>query len=177
MRCFLVPMLVLSFLLLGAGCEEPKGLQIGDLAPEVSDLDIHGNSVSLSRLKGRIVLICFWTDSCCGESLKRLETLYCRHQSRGLEILAINELNSKQEVAAFASRNRLTFAMLTDADSVLFKRYQVRGFPTFFLLDGRGMVRQKILGELPRAKIEQLVQRQFEIQKKAEESYEKIHAR
>ena len=170
-------MLVLSFLYLGAGCQERQGLQIGDLPPEISGVDIHGSPVSLSLLKGRTVLICFWTDSCCGESLKRLETLYSRYRSNGLEILAINELNSKREVAAFASSNSLTFTLLADADSVLFKRYQVRGFPTLFLLDGHGMVRQKVLGELPIAKIDQLIQRQFEIQKTAEESYEKIHVR
>jgi peroxiredoxin len=173
----LLSALVLATLLLCTGCDEKKGVKIGDNPPAISDNDIHGEFVSLAQLKGKIVIVYFWTNSCCGDSLKELEPIYSRNKYKGLEILAINEMDSRKDVESYALNNRLTFTMLTDEHSMLFKQYKVLGFPTVFILDRSGIVREKILGDVQIAKLEKLVLRQFDIQKKAEESYEKVHAR
>jgi len=172
-----VPIIVLAALLLCTGCEEKKGVKIGDTAPSISGNDIHGNFMSLAGLKGKIVVVYFWTDSCCGESLKQLEPFYSRNKDRGLEIIAVNEMDTKEAVQSIASRNRLTFTMLSDEHSMLFKHYNVLGFPTILILDKYGVVREKILGDMQTAKLEKLIERHIDNRKKAEGSYEKIHAR
>jgi peroxiredoxin len=138
------------------GCENGQGVKIGGAPPEISGTDIHGGYVSLRKFKGKVVVIYFWTDSCCGGSLKQLVPLYDRHRYDGLEIIAINELGTKQDVARYAKDNTLTFTMLTDERSMLLKQYQVFGFPTIFILDRNGIVREKIMGDIQTAKLEKL---------------------
>lgn len=172
-----VSIVVLALLLLCTGCEEKKGVKIGDTAPSISGNDIQGNYISLAQMKGKTVVVYFWTDSCCGENLKQLEPFYSRNKDRGLEIIAINEMDPKEAVQSFASRHGLTFTLLSDEHSMVFKHYNVLGFPTVLILDRYGVVREKILGEMQTAKLEKLIERQIESQKKAEGSYEKMHGR
>ena len=169
--------LMLASLVFFPGCEEKQGIKAGDTAPEFSGTDAHGQSVTLSQFKGNIVVLYFWTNSCCGDRLKFIEPLYSKNRQRGLAILAIDVGDPKEIVAAYARDNGLTFTMLTDQDGKIFRRYQLRGFPTIMILDKNGIVRQVVLGEVQPAQLERLVQRQFDLQKEAEAAYEKIHPR
>lgn len=153
---FLRAIFVLATWLLSAGCESQLGVKIGDTPPEISADDIRGEYVRLTRLKGKVVIIYFWSNSCCGGSLRQLEPLYNQHKDSGLEILAINELDSKKDVTLYAKNNGLTFTLLTDEYSMLFKTYRVLGFPTIFVLDRNGIVREKIMGDIQTAKLEKL---------------------
>jgi AhpC/TSA family len=82
---------VLVGLALSSGCEEKRGLKIGEAPPELSTNDIHEKHVSLSQFQGKVVIVCFWTDTCCGDTLKHLEPLYHQYQPKGLEVLAIHD--------------------------------------------------------------------------------------
>ena len=148
---------LLVILVFSAGCDETQGIRTGDNAPGISGNDIHGEYVSLDKFGGKVVVICFWTNSCCGGSLKQLVPLFNRYRNEGLEIIAINELDSVKDVASFARSNALAFTMLTDEHSLLFKQYRAFGFPTIFILDRNGIVREKVLGDIQPAKLESLV--------------------
>ena len=150
---------MLLFALAAAGCDENRGVRIGDAAPPIQGVAIGGTMVSPARLKGKTVVVYFWTDSCCGDSLKQLEPFYSRNKGRGLELVAINELDSKEAIASYAARHRLTFTMLSDEGSLLFKEYNVVGFPTVLILDQEGVVREKVLGDMPTTKLEKLIER------------------
>lgn len=65
--------------------------------------------------------------------------------------------------------------MLTDEHTTMFKQYQAFGFPTVFIIDRNGVIREKILGNIQVDKLEKLIQHQFDIQKEADASYEKQH--
>jgi len=172
---FFVVLFVLANLYYCLGCDNKQGGKIGDNAPDISANDIHGKYFSLSKLKGKVVVIYFWTNSCCGTNLKQLEPLYRQYKNNGLEILAINELDSKNVVESFARNNALTFTMLTDEKSMLFKHYEAFGFPTILILDGRGVIRNKILGDMQVENLQKLVVRQFNIQKEIDANYQKNH--
>ena len=150
---------MLLFALAAAGCDENRGVRIGDAAPPIQGAAIGGTTVSPARLKGKTVVVYFWTDSCCGDSLKQLEPFYSRNKGRGLELIAINELDSQEAIASYAARHRLTFTMLSDEGSLLFKEYNVVGFPTVLILDQEGVVREKVLGDMPTTKLEKLIER------------------
>ena len=170
-------LLVLASILFSFGCDTKKGLKVGDTAPAFSSTDTTGESVSLSQFKGKMVILYFWADSCCGERLKFIEPFYSKNKQKGLALLAIDVGDPKEVVAAYARNNRLTFTMLTDVDGKIFRQYQLRGFPTIMILDKNGIIRQVVLGEVQPAQLEKLVQRQFDVQKEVEAAYEKVHPR
>jgi peroxiredoxin len=149
-------LLLATLLLICTGCDSRSGGNIGDTPPGISGNDIRGEYVSLGQLKGKVVIVYFWDMSCCGDSLKQVEPFYRKYQDAGLNILAINEQSTEKDVASFAATNGLTFTMLTDEHSMLFKQYRAFGFPTIFILDRNGIVREKILGGIQTAKLEKL---------------------
>ena len=171
----LATIFALVSLALSSGCEEKHGLKIGDTPPELSTNDIHEKHVSLSQFQGKVVIVCFWADTCCGDTLKHLEPFYRQNQPKGLEVLAIDMGDPKNIVESYANTNAITFAMLTDEHSRIAKQFGVFGLPTIFILDRMGIVREKILGFIQIEKLEKLVERQFKIQKEIEANYEKTH--
>ena len=173
----LISILMLASLAFFTACENKQGIKIGDTPPVISGNDIHGEHINLSKLKGKIVVLYFWTNSCCGDSLKKLEPYYRENKDKGLAVLAVNVGDTKEIVEAYTKNNVLTFTMLTDEHEKLFKEYQVFGYPTIFILDKNGIVREKILGDIPTEKLQTLVVKQFKIQKEMEANYEKIHSR
>lgn len=159
------------------GCDS-KVVKVGEQAPPVSGKDIHGNPVSLDALRGKVVVLFFWTNSCCGGTLRDdLEPVFRRNKDKGLAVIAVNELDAEKDVAALAAKAGLSVPILLDPGSALAKKFLVFAFPTSFIVDRNGIVRQKVLGPIPAAKLEQLVFRQFEMQKQAEAAYEKSHHR
>lgn len=173
----LISISILASLFYFTGCEKKQLTKIGDTPPGISDIDIHGESITLSKLKGKIVVIYFWKNSCCGDSVKKLEPFYDKNKDKGLTILAVNVGDSKEIVESYAKNNSLTFVMLADEHSKLFNKYQVFGFPTIIILDKNGIVREKIHGDILIGQLQKLVEKHFNIQKEMEANYEKIHPR
>jgi len=171
----ILPLLLVA--LFSFGCDTKQAMKKGDSAPVFSTLDITGGTVSLSQNKGKIVVLYFWTNSCCADSLKLIEPFYHANKRYNLEVIAIDIGDTKEVVASYAKSNGLTFTMLADEHSTIYKQYQVFGFPTIFIIDKHGIIREKILGNIQNEQLEKLIQHQIDIQKKAEDSYEKTHSR
>ncbi|WP_041971040.1 peroxiredoxin [Geobacter sp. OR-1] len=171
-------LLLLCALSFFCSCDTQKrDIQTGEDAPLFSVADISGDLVSLTQLKGKIVVLYFWKNSCCGDSLKLLEPFYEANRHKKLAIIAINIGDTKEVVTSYATNNGLTFTMLADEHSGIFEQYQVFGFPTIFIIDKNGVIRNKILGNIQVDQLETVIQRQFALQKQAETSYEKNHPR
>ena len=176
-RFLLSFMVILISIVSLAGCDTRQGVKIGDNPPAISGADIHGNFVSLNQYKGKVVIIFFWTNSCCGDRVILLEPFYQKNKDKGLSLLAVNVGDSKEIVESYTKSNSLSFTFKTDEHAMTSTQYGVIGFPTTFILDRNGIVREKILGDIQPEKLQALVARQFKIQRDIEENYEKIHRR
>jgi peroxiredoxin len=106
-----------------------------------------------------------------------LEPFYRQNRGKGLEVLAVNVGDTKEIVESYTKANELTFTLLTDEHSKISKQYGIFGFPTIFILDKNGIIREKIHGDIPTDKLQKLVVKQFNIQKEIETNYENIHSR
>lgn len=152
---------MLAGLVLSSGCDDKRAVKTGDNAPAISNNDIYGTHVSLNQLKGKVVIIYFWTNSCCGHGVKQLEPFYRKYKKAGMDILAINEMDSTKKVAAYAKDNALTFTILKDEHSMLLRDYFAIGFPTILILDRNGIIREKINGNISMEKLQTLVEKQL----------------
>jgi peroxiredoxin len=155
------------------GCSSRQGVERGDEAPAFSAADIHGTTVDLAGMRGDVVVLYFWS-SCCSDSLKLVKRIYETNRQYGLHIIAINRSDAKA-TADYAARNGITFTMIADTTGKLHTTYRATGFPTIYIVDRSGIIREKILGDLGVPYLEKLVQRQIESRRKATESYEKLH--
>jgi peroxiredoxin len=139
------------------GCKETSVPKRGEVAPTISGNDVAGEYVNLNQLKGKVVVIYFWSSKCCGDKLKNLEPFYLQHKYDGLSVLAVEVGGSKEKIASFVHENKISFINLTDEYESLARSYRVIGFPTIFLIDKKGVLQKKVSGDLPVDQLSRLV--------------------
>jgi peroxiredoxin len=124
-------------------------IQVGDEAPNFTLRDLSGNLMSLSQLRGKVVLLNFWATWCgpCRVEMPAMEQLYRTLPRREFEILAVS---TDQQGAAvtrpFQREMGFTFPILHDSEYRVGLTYGARSIPITFMVDRRGIVRQKIFG-------------------------------
>lgn len=130
----------------------------GEPAPDFMLPNLQGEPVSLASLRGRPVIVYFWATWChyCLETMPELQSLRQQHQPAGLEILAVNILESADKVRAHARRHGLTLPILLDQEGRVTQNYAVRATPAYYLIDRSGNVREILIGA---AHPEELAQR------------------
>lgn len=131
-----------------------KPLAAGAQAPDWALATAAGDSVRLSGLRGRVVLLDFFFKSCvpCIEALPWLQRMHEQYGEQGLAVVGIDPYDASQQdaVAAFLSQRGVGYAVLF-ADRKVAKAYGVSSFPTLFLIDREGRiacVREGCTGEM-----------------------------
>ena len=112
--------------------------------------DLQGKTWTEADLKGRAVLLNFWASWCepCRSEMPSLQTLAEFHGPDKLLVLAINFKEPAQRAQRFVQGADLRLPVLLDTEGQLARQWEVKVFPTTFLIDRRGQPRQRIRGEL-----------------------------
>lgn len=121
-------------------------------APAFQLTDLEGNTVRLTDLKGKVVLINIWATWCppCVRETPRLVRLATQYQDQGLVILGVNTTYQDSETAVrnFAAREQISYPVLLDPDNVVGRLYPTRLMPSTFLIDQLGTIRAVRVGEI-----------------------------
>jgi peroxiredoxin len=136
-----------------------NGLTLGREAPDLTlDYLEGGGSVSLRELRGRVVLLNFWSAACppCREKMPVMQRLYEDLQQEGFLVLAVNVNDLPALAREFVVQNGYTFPVLKD-DGLVGRLYEVRYIPKTFLLDRDGVIRQIRVGALGEHEMRQMV--------------------
>jgi peroxiredoxin len=148
MRIFLA---VLAFLVLTAETPSPWGIEelIGRQAPDFALTDLKGDKISLSSFRGKVVLINFWATWCppCRDEMPSLNRLFKGLRNEGLAVLAVSTDKRLSDVKGYVSGHPVDFHVLIDAELKTSRRYKVFSMPTTFLLDRKGVIIKRYLGE------------------------------
>lgn len=113
---------------------------------------IENEMIQLSDLKGKKVVLNFWTSWCppCKEEMPQLNEYYEQYaDAHNVEILAINITDqefSVKDVKQFVQQYRVIFPVLLDETGKVSMDYAVLTIPTTFIINEEGMVVEKIVG-------------------------------
>jgi cytochrome c biogenesis protein CcmG, thiol:disulfide interchange protein DsbE len=138
----------------------------GFLAPDFSLMDLQGEKISLSELRGRPVLINLWATWCppCRAEMPAMQGVYEKYRDQGFTILAINATyqDSAPAAASFVDEYDLTFPVLMDTSGEVSRLYQMRALPTTFFVDSEGIIQEVVIGgpispALLQVRVEQLL--------------------
>ncbi|MDR2484194.1 MAG: TlpA family protein disulfide reductase [Treponema sp.] len=101
---------------------------------------LDGGALTLSSLKGKVVLLNFWATWCppCRQEMPSMEALYRRFKDMGLAFLAVDIQESNRQVGGFMKDFGLTFPVALDASGSISNKYGIRGIPTTFVIDRDG---------------------------------------
>lgn len=147
---------------------ERAGLQIGNLAPELSPspggdgslTDLAGRVIRSADFAGRPLWIVFWASWCipCREELPDLKAAFAAHADDGLAVLAIDFEESAEAVRAFATKNGLDYIIGLDPRGAVIERFGGWGLPTHYFVDRDGVIRGRYFGPLSRDQMETQLQ-------------------
>jgi thiol-disulfide isomerase/thioredoxin len=112
-------------------------------APEFKLANRAGGELSLSGLKGQVVMINFWASWCgpCRKEFPALDQIYSKYKPMGFQMVAINVESEKADAERFLGQTPVSFPILFDPDNKVSGNYGVSAMPTTFLVDRQGRLR------------------------------------
>jgi thiol-disulfide isomerase/thioredoxin len=118
---------------------------VGKRAPDFELDTLDGQTIVLSQLKGRLVLVNFWATWCgpCRHEMPFLQQLYEDWPGEELVLLTVNVGENSSQVAQFLQSEGFSFTVLLDGEATVAQRYSVTGIPTTFFIDKESLI-QKI---------------------------------
>ena len=108
--------------------------------------------VSLSSLKGKVVILDFWATWCgpCRESIPELEAVYKKYHGKGLEVFGMSVDDTATPIPATVKQLGITYPIVlaTGLPNVRDK-FQFRGIPHMYIVDKRGRIAASLDGYTP----------------------------
>lgn len=147
----------MSLLLVACAGDVAQPPAHGEPAPAFQASTLAGAPVRVpADYAGRVVALRFWADWCpyCRREMAELGPVHARLHGKGVEILAVNVAQDADTVRRFVAPLGIAYPVLLDPDGAIARSYGVQALPVTWLLDRRGVVRGKIVGEAPAAVFE-----------------------
>jgi peroxiredoxin len=128
----------------------------GSLAPDFGAQALDGQSIRLSELRGRAVILNFWATWCapCRAEMPLLDDRSRALAERGLTILGANFDEPEEAVRAFRDELGLSFPLLLDPGGEIQSLYRVIGYPTTYFIDADGVIQAVHLGVMDEAQLD-----------------------
>jgi len=119
-------------------------------APALDLPALDGSHLDLAKLRGRVVLVNFWAVWCppCRKEMPSLTRLADRLAGRPFTVLGVNVGDSADSIRAFLGQVPANLPILLDAEGASVKPWQVFAFPTTYLVDKKGQLRQGLFGAI-----------------------------
>jgi len=137
------------------------------LAPELAQISgyINTDPVTLGDLKGKVVLVDFWTYSCinCIRTIPYLNAWHEKYADDGLVILGVHTPEFEFEkdydnVRAAVEKFEIQYPVAQDNEKGTWKEYENRYWPRKYIIDNEGYIRYDHIGEGAYAETEKVIQ-------------------
>ena len=126
----------------------PTRAKVGSVAPDFTLPALDGQPVTLSKLRGKPVVLTFFASWChpCEEDMPLLQKLAARGK---VTVIGVNYQDARSDTADFVKRLKTTFpALVEDSTSnPVAARYDVHAMPDTLFIDAQGVVRDRVYGQ------------------------------
>ena len=135
------------------GTSQPKGLSAAEKrpAPDISVISLNSVPLTLSELKGKVVLLNFWATWCppCREEIPSMVKLNSSMVGKPFQMVAVSvDEGGQQAVDSFLKERGFNLPAYTNPDGKAARIYGVTGVPETFIIDRNGIVVKKVIGPL-----------------------------
>lgn len=153
-------LVVFASLLVATGCASRDKsaavadgrVEIGLPAPAYATVSLSGDSVSLAKEKGKVVLLNIWATWChpCREEIPELRAIHARYAGRGMELIgvSVDTDGSDDSIHAFMKDFQMTFPIWRDPEERISTLFLAIGVPATFLIDKDGILRWRKTGPI-----------------------------
>lgn len=143
-----------------AGAQGIPGPAIGAPAPSFTVVGLNGKPITLNSYRGRVLVVNFWATWCppCRAETPDLIHAYRSLHDRDVAFLGIDSTESAPIVHAFVAAKSLPFTVALDPKKDASSTYDVRGIPTTFVIDQKGVVRARFVDVITERQLAAFVQ-------------------
>ncbi|GGB10102.1 hypothetical protein GCM10011496_33820 [Polaromonas eurypsychrophila] len=156
-RIMLASALALASLVALSGCGGAKA------APESTFVLLNGSKQSTADMKGKVTLVNFWATSCvtCVAEMPQLISTYDKYKSRGYDTLAVAmSYDPPSYVVNFTETRKLPFKVAIDNTGAVARAWgDVQLTPTTYVINRRGEIVKKYVGQPDFAALHQLIEK------------------
>lgn len=163
---FAVVLALLAVLALGLKKVQAGPLSTGP-APDFTLQEFNGSGLTLSELRGKVVIINFWASWCppCRQEAPYLEETWRKYKDQGVVFIGINWVDTQKEALAYIDELDITYFNGPDLGTRIAQTYNIQGIPETFYVAKNGELRGVHIGPLiaPQLdeKIEELLAEQY----------------
>jgi tetratricopeptide (TPR) repeat protein len=116
--------------------------------PDFSITTLDGQYISSSDLVGKVVVLDFWASWCgpCRSALGDLRSFAKHFAGKPVVVLSVSADRDKDTWRTFVQKNTMTWPQYYDEYGKIARLFGVHAFPSYFVIDGEGIVRRKVIG-------------------------------
>ena len=138
--------IVFGLLLLSEPTPDP--IRPGQQAPAFEVPLLDGGTISLAKLRGRVVLLNFWATWCkpCESEMPAMQRLRSALAGTEFELIAVSVDASREDVAKYRDRLGLSFPIALDPEKRVSDAFQSYRYPESYLIDRDGRILSRYIG-------------------------------
>ncbi len=134
---------------LSYGATEQGRLKTGEKFSPFTLSDLQGRKLTVPKdFGGKVMVVHFWASYCnCTREMVAIEAMCKTYGEKGFVGVAVNVGQAKNVAESFATSLKLSYPVLLDEELKVAKRYGILSIPRTFIIDRKGLLKHKIIGE------------------------------
>ena len=119
---------------------------IGSVAPDIILKNANGETISLSSLRGKVVLLDFWASWCgpCRQNNRQTKSVYKKYNTKGFEVYAVSLDADPNAWLRAVKQDKTTWIHVLNPngskDDEITQTWNLRFIPSTFLIDKEGKI-------------------------------------
>jgi len=129
------------------------------MAPDFTLTSFDGRTLTLSELRGQVVIINFWASWCppCREEAAYLEQTWRKYKDKGVIFIGVDWVDTEKEALAYMDEFDLTYFNGPDIGTRIAQAYNIQGVPETFYVAKNGELRGVHIGPLKSPELDEKI--------------------
>lgn len=138
---------ILAIAAAACACTPGVGVEPGMMAPDATVQNMLKDPVTISSMKGKVVLLDFWATWCgpCRHTMPTLQRIYNDYRGKGVEIMGVTR-EPQHIIGEFLKGSQFTYPMYTDNTGAANSAYKIESIPVLVVIGKNGQIVTKHIG-------------------------------